>query len=312
MVDDFERMWSDLAPVGRSATTGGYFRQPSPRPSGSWTRVVPRAGARHAGWRSRTDAQRQPLAWWARRLRQRRGDRLATSTRCSTAARFDGPLGVVSAPRRRRPAPRPRRRAVAADRRQRLRRGGGVAVRARLPRLPPRDRGDRPGTRPGPCATATAYAWPRRCRSVATGGAARPARPASATFVELHVEQGRDLVDRERARRAWPAGSGRTAGGASTSAARRTTPAPPAWRTGATRCSPTRRPPWRPTRRPGAPASGPRSAASTSIPNGTNAMPSLVRAWLDARAESDEELARARRTRSSSKPTTGRAGTARP
>lgn len=26
--DDFERMWSDLAPIGRSATSGGYFRQP--------------------------------------------------------------------------------------------------------------------------------------------------------------------------------------------------------------------------------------------------------------------------------------------
>src|SRR5436189_6275692 len=24
----FERMWSDIAPVGRSATTRGYFRQP--------------------------------------------------------------------------------------------------------------------------------------------------------------------------------------------------------------------------------------------------------------------------------------------
>src|SRR5687768_17593176 len=26
--DDFERMWSDLAPIGRSASSGGYFRQP--------------------------------------------------------------------------------------------------------------------------------------------------------------------------------------------------------------------------------------------------------------------------------------------
>ena len=25
MTDDFERMWADLAPVGRSATSGGYF-----------------------------------------------------------------------------------------------------------------------------------------------------------------------------------------------------------------------------------------------------------------------------------------------
>ncbi len=26
--DDFERMWRDLAPLGRSAASGGYFRQP--------------------------------------------------------------------------------------------------------------------------------------------------------------------------------------------------------------------------------------------------------------------------------------------
>ena len=24
----FESMWADIAPVGRSASTGGYFRQP--------------------------------------------------------------------------------------------------------------------------------------------------------------------------------------------------------------------------------------------------------------------------------------------
>ena len=32
MVDDFERMWSDLAPVGRSSSSGGYFRQPFTQP----------------------------------------------------------------------------------------------------------------------------------------------------------------------------------------------------------------------------------------------------------------------------------------
>src|SRR3954466_5724910 len=29
---DFERMWSDLAPIGRSASSGGYFRQPFTQP----------------------------------------------------------------------------------------------------------------------------------------------------------------------------------------------------------------------------------------------------------------------------------------
>ena len=27
-LDDFEQMWRDLAPLGRSASSGGYFRQP--------------------------------------------------------------------------------------------------------------------------------------------------------------------------------------------------------------------------------------------------------------------------------------------
>ena len=30
--DDFERMWTDLSPVGRSASSGGYFRQPFTAP----------------------------------------------------------------------------------------------------------------------------------------------------------------------------------------------------------------------------------------------------------------------------------------
>ena len=28
VADDFESMWRDLLPVGRSASSGGYFRQP--------------------------------------------------------------------------------------------------------------------------------------------------------------------------------------------------------------------------------------------------------------------------------------------
>src|SRR6478736_6721012 len=56
--DHFERMWADLAPVGRSAATGGYFRQPF------------------------ASAERERMAWFveqadARGLRDRDGVRLA-------------------------------------------------------------------------------------------------------------------------------------------------------------------------------------------------------------------------------------------
>ena len=42
--DDFERMWSDLAPVGRSATSGGYFRQPFTQPERELAAWFRRAG----------------------------------------------------------------------------------------------------------------------------------------------------------------------------------------------------------------------------------------------------------------------------
>ncbi|WP_246354944.1 hypothetical protein [Nocardioides ungokensis] len=54
-------------------------------------------------------------------------------------------------------------------------------------------------------------------------------------FVELHVEQGRDLVDRGAAV-GWPARSGRTGVTASTSPAPPTMPGRRGWRTGRTRC----------------------------------------------------------------------------
>ena len=55
--DDFEQMWSDLAPVGRSSASGGYFRQPfagAERELAAWF-VEQADGARAA-------AQRDPSA----------------------------------------------------------------------------------------------------------------------------------------------------------------------------------------------------------------------------------------------------------
>ena len=61
--DDFERMWSDLAPVGRSATSGGYFRQPFTPPErelADWFRG--QASAR--GLAVEADDTGNLVAWW--------------------------------------------------------------------------------------------------------------------------------------------------------------------------------------------------------------------------------------------------------
>ena len=80
-----------------------------------------------------------------------------------------------------------------------------------------------------------------------------------AAFVELHVEQGRALVDADApvavASAIWPHGRWRLRA----SPARATTPARPGWPTAATRCSRSRSPCWRRTRRPGCAARTPPS-----------------------------------------------------
>ena len=61
--DDFERMWSDLAPVGRSARSGGYFRQPFTPPErelADWFRG--QAVARDLSLES--DDTGNLVAWW--------------------------------------------------------------------------------------------------------------------------------------------------------------------------------------------------------------------------------------------------------
>ena len=52
MADDFEQMWRDLVPVGRSSSTGGYFRQPfgsAERECATWFREQAAARDLEAG-----------------------------------------------------------------------------------------------------------------------------------------------------------------------------------------------------------------------------------------------------------------------
>ena len=204
----------DLTPVGRSAASGGYFRQPfatAERELDAW--FVEQAAAR--GLRLETDALRQPGrvvgrrasgAAWAVRLTGSHLDSVLDG------GAYDGPLGVVSALAavdllRERGLP-----AGPADRGLGVRRGGGVAVRAGLPRLAAGDRRDRLGA--GPRAARPG----RRTAGRGDGRAGLEVEnpqpwlgsDASRCFVELHVEQGRDLVDRGAAvgvaSRIWPHG----------------------------------------------------------------------------------------------------------
>ena len=244
MVDDFERMWSDLAPVGRSATSGGYFRQPFTPARARARRLVPRAGRRPA---TSTSSPTTPATWspggtrggspdWTAG-RPRHRDGVLTGSHLDSVldgGAYDGPLGVVLALAAVDVLRAAGRRAGAADRGLGLRRGGGVAVRAGLPGLAAGHRRARRGSRRGCCATATA--WPSRRSSRAAAPGCWPASGPSWSCTSSRAATWSTAAPRS----GWPARSGRTGATASTSRARPTTPAPPGWRTAPTRCSPTR------------------------------------------------------------------------
>src|SRR5436190_11338543 len=95
MPDDFETMWSSLAPVGRSASSGGYFRQPfasAERELASWFEEQARA----RGLTVERDAVGNLVAWWG----SRRPGAVLTGSHLDSVldgGAYDGPLGVVSA-----------------------------------------------------------------------------------------------------------------------------------------------------------------------------------------------------------------------
>ena len=217
----FDGMWSALRPVGRDPSTGGYRRLRLDRGRPRAARVVRRRGARRAGWTwSRTGwatsgpggATRTPT-----QARRRRPARIWTAF--PTAARSTARWAWS--------APSPRSTPCGSGgspgppgRRGQLRRRGRRPVRRRLRRLAGDHR--RADRRPGPRphrrrrhhhGRGDARAPGRRPDDLGPDPEAlRPDRP----FVELHVEQGRGLVDLGRAGgRGRP--SGRTAAGGSTS-----------------------------------------------------------------------------------------------
>jgi N-carbamoyl-L-amino-acid hydrolase len=279
--DDFERMWGDLAPVGRAAS-GGYHRQPFTSPERelhAW--FVEQATAR--GLRVETDEIGNTVAWWDGGT----GPAVLTGSHLDSVldgGAYDGPLGVVSA-------------LAAID----LMRSRGV--------LPARPVGvsvfvEEEGSRFGLACLgsrlatgATSWETARqlqdrdgvRLGDVVPGGASTLLSGVG-TFVELHVEQGRDLVDRGAAvgvaSEIWPHGRFRFdfAGAANHAGTTRMEDRQDPMLTYAMTALAANKQ----ARLAGQRATFGRVAVE---PNGTNAVPSRVTAWLDARCVSDEALA---------------------
>lgn len=292
---DFEQMWRDLAPIGRSNETGGYFRQPfgsAERECHAW--FLEQCAARELAVES--DGNGNVVAWWrgvSTGSTSRTGGVVTGSHLDSVldGGAFDGPLGVVSA-------------LAAIDL---LRERGfepaapiGVSVFVE-------EEGSRfglacLGSRLLSGTTTAEHAKQLKDRdgvflldAMAAAGVEPRLGPSTLLdgidcFVELHVEQGRDLVDRGApvgvASAIWPHGRYRFdfAGEAN--------------HAGTTRMEDRRDPMLtyamtalaanKQARLSGQRATFGRIAVR---PNGTNAVPSEVTAWLDARAASEPDLA---------------------
>lgn len=288
---DFEQMWRDLAPVGRSASSGGYFRQPWASAESELRSWFAEACAAR-GLAVETDGIGNQVAWWAPEAASEAPGVLTGSHLDSVldGGAYDGPLGVVSALAA---VDTLRGRGFEPDRPL----GIGVFVEEEGSRFGRACLGSRLVT------GATTWDVARELRdrdgvflsdAVEAAGLDPSAGLLSldrvGTFVELHVEQGRDLVDRDvavgLASEIWPHGRWRFdfAGQAN--------------HAGSTRMEDRRDPMLtyamtalaanKQARLAGQRATFGRIAVE---PNGTNAVPSLVTGWLDARASSDDALA---------------------
>lgn len=97
---DFDRLWSDLFPIGRSATSGGYRRRPfeaAERECAAW--FAEQCLARDM--RLEADGNANLVAWWdAAPGAEPAEDAVLTGSHLDSVddgGAFDGPLGIVSA-----------------------------------------------------------------------------------------------------------------------------------------------------------------------------------------------------------------------
>jgi N-carbamoyl-L-amino-acid hydrolase len=289
MTADFEQMWRDLAPVGRSPSSGGYDRSAfgaAEREASAWFLEQ----CEQRSLEVRRDAFGNLAAWWhpdpgAGPVE----DGVLTGSHLDSVpdgGAYDGPLGVVSA--------------LAAidvlrDRGVRPARPLGIAVFA-----------EEEGSRFGLACLGSRLAtgslpWVRAAALTDRGGVSLEDAMAEVDlgdadllagvdcFVELHVEQGRDLVHRDApvgvASGIWPHGRFRfdfTGQANHAGTTRMEDRHDPMLTYAMTVLAANKQ----------ARLSGQRATFGRLDvhPNGTNAVPSRVTAWLDARAESSEDL----------------------
>jgi len=288
----FEEMWAELQPVGRSAASGGYFRQPfgsAERECHDWFLAMAQA----RGLRVEADGFGNTVAWWEPDTLDATTDRILTGSHLDSVldgGAYDGPLGVVSAfaavDRLRERGLEPRKPiGIGAFVEEEGSRFGLACLGSRLAvgavsRETAEALTDRDGVRLGD-AWAAADLDPTRGSSLLTD---------VSCFVELHVEQGRDLVDRDAAigvaSGIWPHGRYRfdfTGEANHAGTTRMEDRRDPMLTYAMTALAANKQ-----ARLAGERATFGRIAVE---PNGTNAVPSSVTAWLDARCATDSGLA---------------------
>jgi beta-ureidopropionase / N-carbamoyl-L-amino-acid hydrolase len=290
-MSDFAALWASLAPIGRDAETGGYLRY-------AWSDAdlacrdwfVAQARARGLGVES--DGNGNLYAWWGS---PDDGDAVLTGSHFDSVPHgggYDGPLGIVSAllavdALRERGVPLRRAVAVAAFAEEEGARFGVACLGSRLltgayepaAALELRDRE----------GITLAEAMTKADADPESVGP-DPGRLARfGTFVELHVEQGRALADLGApvgvANAIWPHGRWRldvTGEGNHAGTTRMADRRDPMLTFAYTVLAANEE-----ARLRGANATIGRVAAR---PNATNAIPSLVRGWLDARAADVDTL----------------------
>jgi beta-ureidopropionase / N-carbamoyl-L-amino-acid hydrolase len=284
----FEEMWRELAPVGRATQSGGYFRQPwgsAESELRAW--FAEQTAAR--GLALETDGLGNAVAWW--RPEGATGKHVLTGSHLDSVldgGAYDGPLGVVSAlaalDQLLESGHRPTRPiGIAAFVEEEGSRFGLACLGSRLVTgattwSQARELRDRDGV---PLPTALERAG--------LGVDGDPTWPTlvegTHAYVELHVEQGRHLVDTGApvgvASGIWPHGRYRfdLTGEAN--------------HAGTTRMEDRRDPMLTYAMIALAANKQARLAGQRAtfgrvevLPNGTNAVPSHVTAWLDARADS--------------------------
>ncbi|RNL60478.1 allantoate amidohydrolase [Nocardioides marmoriginsengisoli] len=295
MPESFEQMWAALAPVGRSGVGGGYFRQPfasAERECHAW--FVEQCAAR--GLRVQSDGNGNTVGWWEHAGAS--GPAVLTGSHLDSVldgGAYDGPLGVVSALAaidllRERGIHPTRPIGVAAFAEEEGSRFGLACLGSRLAvgsvsADQARALRDRDGVRLEDAMSAQGLE-PVLGRSDWLGDVG--------CYLELHVEQGRDLVDRDvavgLASSIWPHGryrfdfDGEANHAGSTAMADRHDPMLTFAMTALAANKQARL---------SASAAGARATFGRLDvgPNSTNAVPSSVTAWLDARCETEEELA---------------------